>query len=77
MHEFASALSSMDLSHFAPEVDVEAPDKSCRIAHDAAVSRLCPVQDAIDYWNPGSGQVEDATVQGGSAPDQYGLYVVT
>jgi hypothetical protein len=45
----------MKLSTFAPEVDVEAPDKSCRVAHDAAVSRLGPIQDAIDYWNPGIG----------------------
>jgi hypothetical protein len=70
MHEFASSLSTMDLRSFEPKVDVEASDKSCRIAHDAATSRLCPVQDAIDYWNSGSGQVEAVTGQGGLALDQ-------
>jgi hypothetical protein len=74
LDEFASALSSMNLSRFIPEVDMEAPEKSCRIAHDAAVSRRCPVQDAIDYW---SGQEEAATVQGGSTPDQDGHNVDT
>jgi hypothetical protein len=70
--EFASALSTMDLSLFEPKVDAEASDKSCRIAHDAATSRLCPVQDAIDYWNSGSSQVEAVTDQGGSALGQDG-----
>jgi hypothetical protein len=72
MHEFASALSTMDLSSFEPQVDAEASDKSCRIASDAAISRLCPIQDAIDYWNPGMGHVEAVTGQGGSALDQGG-----
>jgi hypothetical protein len=72
MYEFASALSEMDLSSFIPEVDAEAPDKSCRIAHDAAIARLCPIQDAIDYW---LSPEEAATVSGSSAPDQGGYNV--
>jgi hypothetical protein len=67
MHEFAAALSSMNLSSFEPQVDSEASDKSYRIAHNAAVFRLCPVQDAIDYWGS---QEEAATGSGGSAPGQ-------
>jgi hypothetical protein len=69
MYEFASALSQMDLSSFAPEVDVKLPDESCRVAHDAAVSRRCPIQDAVDYWLRSE---EAATVSGGSAPGQGG-----
>jgi hypothetical protein len=74
MYEFASALSQMDLSHFIPEVDSEASEKSCRIAHNAAISRRCPIQDATDYWvSP-----EDAgTGSGGSALDQGGHNVDT
>jgi hypothetical protein len=67
MTEFAAALSSMNLSSFEPQVDAEASDKSCRIAHNAAVSRLCPIQDAIDYWG---GQEVAVTGSGGSAPGQ-------
>jgi hypothetical protein len=52
MYEFSSALSQMDLSNFEPLVDAEAPDKSCKVAQQAALSRRCIVQDAIDYWNP-------------------------
>jgi hypothetical protein len=52
MNKFANALVNMNLSSFLPKVDAEAPDKSCRIPHDAAVSRLCPIQDATDYWAP-------------------------
>jgi hypothetical protein len=74
MHEFASTLSQMDLSSFIPEVDAEALDKSSRMAHDAAISRLCPIQDAIDYW---VSPEETVTVSGGSAPDQSGHNVDT
>jgi hypothetical protein len=74
MFEFASALSQMDLSSFIPEVDAESPDKSCRIAHDAATSRKCPIQDATDYW---LSQEEAATVSDGSAPGQDGQNVGT
>jgi hypothetical protein len=51
----------MNLSDFEPKVDAEADDKSCRIAQTAAISRMCPIQDATDYWNPGIAQVERGT----------------
>jgi hypothetical protein len=70
MNEFSNALSEMDLSSFTPQVDAEAPDKSLKIARDAAVSRLCPIQDATDYWNSGKAQAESDTVLGGLALDQ-------
>jgi hypothetical protein len=44
----------MDLSSWEPLVDAEAPDKSCRISQLAAISRMCSIQDAADYWNPGN-----------------------
>jgi hypothetical protein len=62
--EFASALSSMDLSDFEPLVDSEASDKANRIARNASKSRKCPIQDAQDYWVP---RRESANM-GGSAP---------
>jgi hypothetical protein len=61
MYKFASALSQMDLSSFIPEVDVEAPEKLCRVEHDAAVSRRCPVQDATGYWVSPEEAVTDGT----------------
>jgi hypothetical protein len=73
MFEMATALSRMDLSSFEPQVDAEASDKACKIAHDAAISILCPIQDAIDYWSKG---VAD-TGSGGHAPGQDGHNVGT
>jgi hypothetical protein len=67
MVQFASARSSMDLSSFMPLVDAEAPDKSCRVAHTAALSRRCPIQDATDYW---VSPEEAVTGLGGPAPGQ-------
>jgi hypothetical protein len=75
MHEFASALRGMDLSSFEPGVDADAPEKSCRIAHDADVSRRCPIQDAIDYWNVGRSSPD--TGSGGFAPGQDGHNIGT
>jgi hypothetical protein len=74
MNEYATAVSQMDLSHFIPEVDAEASDNACRIAHDAAVSRRCPIQDAVNYW---VSPEEAATDSGGSAPNQGGHNVDT
>jgi hypothetical protein len=67
MNEYASALYSMDTRSFEPMVDAEASDKSFRIARDAALSRRCPIQDAIDYW---ASPEETVTGSGGSAPGQ-------
>jgi hypothetical protein len=68
MYEFATALSSMNLSDFEPALDAEADDKSCRIAHLADISRMCPIRDATDCWNPESGQEGAVTGSGVSAP---------
>jgi hypothetical protein len=68
MTEFAAALSQMDLSSFEPLPDVEASEKSCLIAQQAALSRKCIVQDAINYWNPPVAQERAVTGSGGSAP---------
>jgi hypothetical protein len=67
MTGFASALANMDLSSFIPLPDAEAPEKSCRIAQTAALSRRCPIQDATDYW---VSPEESVTGSGGSAPGQ-------
>jgi hypothetical protein len=52
MGYYAEALSHMNLSSFEPAVDSEAPDKSLRIATQAALSRRKPIQDAQDLWEP-------------------------
>jgi hypothetical protein len=67
MSEMASNLSQMDLSHFAPQAEAQAPEKSCRIARTVALSRRCPIQDATDYW---ASPEEVGTGSGGSPPGQ-------
>jgi hypothetical protein len=69
MSEFASALSQMNLSSFDPLVDAEAKQSSLDIAQEAAMSRLCIVQDATDYWY-GEDRTSPDTGLGGPAPDQ-------
>jgi hypothetical protein len=73
----ASALRSMSLNSWEPQVDAEAPDKSCRVSHNAVLSRRCPIQDAADYWQPVEAQVECVTDLGGPAPGQDGHNVDT
>jgi hypothetical protein len=70
MTEMASALSSMSLNSWEPLVDAEAPDKSCRVSHNAALSRRCPIPDATDYWLPVEGQAEAVTDFSDAAPGQ-------
>jgi hypothetical protein len=70
MMEMASALTSMNLGSWQPLVDAEASDKSCRVAHNAALSRRCPIQDATDYWNPQDGRSSQVTESGGPTPGQ-------
>jgi hypothetical protein len=82
MCEMASALASMSLDSWKPLVDSEASEKSCRVAHNAALSRRRHIQDAADYWNP---QV-DRTSHGGAirpvrtvtmlTPDWEGPYII-
>jgi hypothetical protein len=57
----------MDLSSVEPLVDAEAKQSSLDIAHEAAVSRLCIVQDAIDHWYREDRSSPD-TGSGGPAP---------
>jgi hypothetical protein len=68
----SAAVSSMDFSGFTPQPEVEAPEKSQRIASLAALSRRCPVQDATDYWSSiqDQAQEESVTVEHGFAPAQ-------
>jgi hypothetical protein len=70
MREMATALKPMSLDSLEPLVDAEASDKSCRVPHNAALSRRCPIQDAVDYWQPVEAQVECVTDLGGPAPVQ-------
>jgi hypothetical protein len=73
MSHMSRNLSSMDLNSWEPQVDADAPEKSYRVAHNAALSRRCPIQDAVDYWlspGSGSGQVEAVPGLGGPAPGQ-------
>jgi hypothetical protein len=63
----AEALSYMNLSSYEPAVDADAPEKSLRIATQAALSRRKPIQDAHDCWNPtGHASEECGTVGAGS-----------
>jgi hypothetical protein len=69
---YSVAVSSMDLSSFTPQPEVEAPEKSQRVSQLAALSRRCPVQDATDYWSSiqDQAQEESVTVEHGFAPTQ-------
>jgi hypothetical protein len=50
MRHMADHLRPMSLESWEPQVDAETPEKSCRVAHNAALSWRCPIQDAADYW---------------------------
>jgi hypothetical protein len=50
MKAMAEALAPMSLDSWEPPPDSVAPEKSQRVARIAALSRRCPVQDAVDYW---------------------------
>jgi hypothetical protein len=65
MGYYAEALSHMDLRSYEPAVDSDAPDKSLRIATQAALSRRKPIQDAHDCWNP-TGHAPEECVTAGS-----------
>jgi hypothetical protein len=73
--EMASALASMTLESWEPQVDAEANEKSCRVAHFGALSRRCPIHDAADYWLPGHAQESSVTDSGGPPPvqDRYNV----
>jgi hypothetical protein len=44
MSEMASTLSSMFLESWEPQVDAEASEKPCRVSHNGALSRRCPIK---------------------------------
>jgi hypothetical protein len=50
MQEYSAALVGQDLSSFAPLVDSDARAQCVSIARQAAISRLCLIQDAQDFW---------------------------
>jgi hypothetical protein len=51
MYETRSAgLSRLDLTDFIPRVSAETKQSDLEIVEDAAVSRLPPIQDGIDFW---------------------------
>jgi hypothetical protein len=79
MAKYASAASGLDFSDLTPLVDVEAPEKSQRIASSGALSRRCPVQDANDYWSSPQEQAQEecVTVSHGFAPASDGHNVDT
>jgi uncharacterized protein (DUF2384 family) len=66
------ALIPMSLDSWEPQPDSLAPDKSQRVARLAALSRRCPVQDAVDYWKSPEEQAQEECVTGqaGFAPAQ-------
>jgi hypothetical protein len=68
----AEALVPMSLDSWEPQPDSVAPEKSQRIARTAALSRRCPIQDAVDYWKSPEEQTQEESVTGesGFAPAQ-------
>jgi hypothetical protein len=47
----------MDLSDFQPSVNAEAKQSDVETAEDAAISRLRPIQDGIDFWGMHGGAI--------------------
>jgi hypothetical protein len=66
MTAMAAALSEMDLSNWIPQPDSEASEKSQRIARTAALSRRCPIMDAVDYWKSPEEQAREEMATGES-----------
>jgi hypothetical protein len=68
MTQYLAALSDMGTSSFAPLVDGEAKQSHLSIAQEAAISRLCQIQDAYDFWSLLEGSSSPDTGSGGSGP---------
>jgi hypothetical protein len=66
MEEMAEALRPMTLDSWVPQPDSDAPEKSQRVAHFAALSRRCPIQDAQDYWSTLEEQAQEEIATGES-----------
>jgi hypothetical protein len=63
MNSFSEALSTMDLAGFTPLVAAEADDMVVQSSEEAAISRLCLIQDDLDSWG-----VHGGAVTGSGAP---------
>jgi hypothetical protein len=50
MERFSSALSSMNLSESRLSVAAEVRQSDIETVEEAAISRLRPIQDGIDFW---------------------------
>jgi hypothetical protein len=72
MVHMVAALAPMSCESWEPQPDSVAPEKSQRVARIAALSRRCPVQDAVDYWRSLEEQAQEECVTGqsGFAPAQ-------
>jgi hypothetical protein len=68
MRYMSKHLESMDLSAREPQVDADAPEKSYRVAHIAALSRRSPIQDAADHWSP-QGNAQEYPVVAEKVPE--------
>jgi hypothetical protein len=67
MKGFSSALSEMDFSEFMPSISAEAEQSDIETAEEAAISRLRPIQDGLDFWGDWS---SPATRSCAAAPDR-------
>jgi hypothetical protein len=72
MKAMAEALAPMSLDSWEPQPDSVAPEKSQRVARTAALTRRCPIQDAVDYLKTPEEQAHEESVTGltGFAPAQ-------
>jgi hypothetical protein len=79
IQQYTAAVSVMDFSEFEPQPADIAPEKSQRVAQQAALSRRCMVQDACDYWGSPQDQAQEESVTDsyGFAPAQDGHNVDT
>jgi hypothetical protein len=50
MNSFSEALSTMELAGFTPLVAAEASEKPVQVSEEAAIPRLRPIQDGLDFW---------------------------
>jgi hypothetical protein len=72
MQQYTAAVSQWDFTDFEPQPSDVAPERSQRVAHFAALSRRCLVQDACDYWSSPQDQAQEERVTDscGFAPAQ-------
>jgi hypothetical protein len=64
MTRFSEALSTMGLCALEPRVSAEADDLSVQVSKEAAISRLRPIQDGLDFCG-----VHGGTVTGSGDPE--------